>query len=420
MGNAYIAQRGGTAGGGASKIEYDVPGDGQVRRDTLLPWPRSVSRAQTAANANGDLVVGGGGAHSGNNNQPVNDVVLVAQNGVQTSLTVLSTRRFQHTATPLGDDGIIFSGGWQGGDTNLRLSSTEKYDLNGLRTALTPLAEARYNLGGVTLGNGNALIFMGHLGSGWSSNVAEWYAPSGIKTVLTPFQHADDLPFSARLENGNVLVGGAAKIVYQYDLAGIHTTVGNVPRTVGTYSGTSPVSFWLYGTIGKGTLLLIGRQTGASDILTIDSSFVFSIVGQTPAGLHTESQAAPFANRSVLVGGGGISGTRTDFTAVYRYSQTTLRETITPLSVGRNIMATGMLGNGQALFISGQTFSPLAMSTVVERYSPSIAQIPVPADTSFQFEEHAVPQTAPVQTVITVQRPNSGWVEYPELAELNL
>jgi hypothetical protein len=106
-----------------------------------------------------------------------------ASTGASSATGDMTTRRFDHTATPLGDGTVMLAGGGSSTASNDSLSSAELYDpATGAFSRTGNMTTARFNHTATLLHDGSVLIAGGQDRDGGSLASAERYTPA----VLVP------------------------------------------------------------------------------------------------------------------------------------------------------------------------------------------------------------------------------------------
>lgn len=125
----------------------------------------------------------------------------------------LAADRYGHTATWLGNGQVLVAGGIQSFSTFGNIASTELYNpTNGTWTANNPMTTSRYGHTATLLGNGKVLVTGGqaHDSTGYTTLAsAELYDPNlGLWTLTGTMPNAHMFHTATLLTNGWVLVAG--------------------------------------------------------------------------------------------------------------------------------------------------------------------------------------------------------------------
>jgi MYXO-CTERM domain-containing protein len=262
----------------------------------------------------------------------------------------LATARRYHTATLLGNGKVLVAGGV--GNSGA-LASAELYDpVAGTWAATGSLGTARYEHTATLLGNGEVLVAGGY-NPGYLAS-AELYDPvAGTWTATGPLATARYVHTATLLGNGEVLVAGGYN-------PGYLASAELYDPAAGTWAATGPLATARYyhtaTLLGNGKVLVAGGSNGGG---TLASAELYDPVAGTWAATDPLATARDFhtatllANGAVLVAG-GINGVSWYLASAELYDPVAGTWAATgPLATARYLHTATLLGNGKVLVAGG-------------------------------------------------------------------
>jgi len=206
----------------------------------------STSRAYHTATLLGDgtvLVTGGLNLAGDLSGTPVASAEIY--NPTTDSFTVtgpMTTGRFFHTATLLGNGMVLITGGLNEGGS---LASAEIYDPTTMTfTGTGTMTTVRMGHTATLLGNGNVLIAGGATDfGGAATNAAELFDPTaGTFTAANPMTAARSAHTATLLQNGQVLIAGGASAFYASGQINTISAVELFDPTTGDFTATADMT----------------------------------------------------------------------------------------------------------------------------------------------------------------------------------
>jgi hypothetical protein len=241
-GRVLIAGGKGASGELATADLYD-PTSGTF---TATSTSMSTTRAYHAATLLSDgtvLITGGLNLAGDSSGTPVASAEIY--NPTTDSFTVtgpMTTGRFFHTATVLGNGMVLITGGSNEGGS---LASAEIYDPTTMTfTATGTMTTARMGHTASLLGNGNVLVTGGATDfGGAATNTAELFdSIARTFTATNPMTAAHSAHTATLLQNGQVLIAGGASAFYASGQINTISTVELFDPTTGDFTATADMS----------------------------------------------------------------------------------------------------------------------------------------------------------------------------------
>jgi|HubBroStandDraft_6_1064221.scaffolds.fasta_scaffold00821_4 hypothetical protein len=235
---------GGKGGGGelGTADLYDPASETFAATTTTM----STSRAYHTATLLSDgtvLVTGGLNLAGDSSGTPVASAEIY--NPTTDSFTVtgpMTTGRFFHMATLLGNGMVLITGGLNEGGP---LASAEIYDPATMTFAATgTMTTVRMGHTATLLGNANVLIAGGAASfGGAATNAAELFDPAaGTFTATNPMTAAHSTHTATLLQNGQVLIAGGASAFYASGQINTISTVELFDPTTGDFTATADMT----------------------------------------------------------------------------------------------------------------------------------------------------------------------------------
>jgi uncharacterized protein YjdB len=257
----------------------------------------------------------------------------------------MSSARYEHTATLLGDGRVLVAGGSLLASADLFDPSTRMF------SSTSSMVTPRSNHTATLLPNGQVLIAGGFSGAAALSSAELFdpatglFAPTGSLNIARQGHTATMLP------NGKVLIaGGDALAAEFYDpAAGTFTQTGSL--SVQRYKGTATL-------LGSGTVLFTGGTDGfggyaATAELFDPATGTFSATGSM--SIARAYQTASLLNNGTVFIAGGYNGTLTlSSTEIYDPGSGVFSPA-GPLFTGRNAHTATVLPSGKVLVSGGES-----------------------------------------------------------------